>query len=446
MGAPVQGLTRLSAGASRETWAFDCDGRPLICQREPAGGVAVGRGMAIESRLLGVAFAAGVAVPAVVRTGDSAAGLGRPFLITERLDGETIPRKLLRDDEYATVRPSLAARAGAELAAVHSMPVEPVEDVLEEGDPVAQFGELLTLFDEPHPAFELALRWLARHRPEPAGRTIVHGDFRTGNLLVTPDGISALLDWELAHIGDPAEDLGWFCVRAWRFGSPHRAGGFGSVEQLLEGYRSAGGRDISPETVRWWEVMGTLRWGVICLIQAGSHLSGVSRSVELATIGRRAAETEWDLLELMAPGAPSTDPAVADPVVPEPAVPQLASTAPTQTGAPHDRPTAAELVDAVRELLIDELLDAVDGRLRFQVRVAANALAMVGRELALGTAQAAAHTDRLAALGVADDAELATAIRSGDIDARWDEVASALRAAVLDKLAVSNPTYATDDR
>jgi aminoglycoside phosphotransferase (APT) family kinase protein len=302
IGAPVDGLTRLSAGASRETWAFSCDGRPLILQREPPGGVAVGRGMAIESRLLGLAAASGAAVPAVVLAGDAEAGLERPFLITERLEGETIPRKLLRDDSFAAVRPSLAARAGAVLAPVHAMAVEAMEDALEEGDPVVQFGELLTLFDEPHPVFELALRWLDRHRPEPSGRVVVHGDFRTGNLLVTPTGISALLDWELAHIGDPAEDLGWFCVRAWRFGSPHRAGGFGSVDELLAGYRSAGGRDISAETVRWWEVMGTLRWGIICLIQAGSHLSGVSRSVELATIGRRASETEWDLLELISTG------------------------------------------------------------------------------------------------------------------------------------------------
>ena len=304
MGATVTGLTRISAGASRETWAFECDGRALICQLEPAGGATVGRGMAIEAQLLVLAAAAGVAVPAVVRSGDDLAGLGRSFIVTERLEGETIPRKLLRDDEFAAVRPLLARQAGEALARVHDMATGPMEDVLAVGDPVRQFGELLTVFEEPHPAFELALRWLDRHRPEPTGRTIVHGDFRTGNLLVAPGGLTAVLDWELSHIGDPAEDLGWFCVRAWRFGSPHRAGGFGSVEDVLAGYRSAGGRDIPVETVAWWEVMGTLRWGVICLLQAGSHLSGVTRSVELATIGRRAAETEWDLLELIRVGAP----------------------------------------------------------------------------------------------------------------------------------------------
>ncbi len=298
-GLPVRDLVRLSAGASRETWAFESGGRQLIVQLEPPGAASVGRGMAIEADLVRMAGRGGVAVPGVVAVGDAAAGLGRSFMVTERVDGETIPRKLLRDDEFAEVRPRLAAQAGVSLARLHAIDAGPMEGRLEETDPLVTCRDLLQLFDEPHPALELGLRWLERNRPAPVGRTIVHGDFRTGNLMVGPDGIRAVLDWELAHIGDPAEDLGWFCVRAWRFGSPHRAGGFGSVDELLDGYRSGGGADVAAETVRWWEVMGTLRWGVICVLQAGSHLSGLSRSVELATIGRRTAETEWDLLELI---------------------------------------------------------------------------------------------------------------------------------------------------
>jgi aminoglycoside phosphotransferase (APT) family kinase protein len=129
--------------------------------------------------------------------------------------------------------------------------------------------------------------------------TLVHGDFRNGNLIVGADGLRAVLDWELAHIGDPLEDLGWLCVKSWRFGSPHRVGGFGDVDQLLDAYAQASGRRIDPQALSWWEVMGTLRWGIICILQAANHLSGAVRSVELAAIGRRVCEVENDLLLLL---------------------------------------------------------------------------------------------------------------------------------------------------
>jgi aminoglycoside phosphotransferase (APT) family kinase protein len=291
----------LSAGASRQTWSFDLHDespgtvRPLILQRERRGGGS-GAGMAVEADLMRAAAEAGVPVPGVVATGDE---LGAAFVVTERIDGETIPRKLLRDDEFAEVRPRLARAAGAALAAVHTIPVERFEGRLEQRDQIEQFREVLDLLGEPHPAFELGFRWLERNRPPSRSATIVHGDFRTGNLIVGPDGLRAVLDWELAHLGDPVEDLGWFCVRAWRFGSPHRAGGFGSVEELVDGYRSVADEAIDLDAVRWWEVMGTLKWGVICMVQASAHLTGATRSVELATIGRRTAENEYDLLELI---------------------------------------------------------------------------------------------------------------------------------------------------
>ena len=117
--------------------------------------------------------------------------------------------------------------------------------------------------------------------------------------MVGPDGLRAVLDWELAHLGDPIEDLGWFCVRAWRFGSTDPAGGFGSRDELLAAYEAAGGGAVDPAELHWWEVLGTLKWGVICVMQATAHLTGLSRSVELAAIGRRVCETEHDLLELL---------------------------------------------------------------------------------------------------------------------------------------------------
>jgi aminoglycoside phosphotransferase (APT) family kinase protein len=298
VGAPVSSLVRLSGGASRQTWRFEAGGRPLIVQCDRATGLDTRPGMQVEAVLLRLAASAGVPVAGVVASGGADGPLGLPFLVTELVEGETIARRLLRDDEFAEARRVVTHQAGRALAAIHSMPLDAVEADLSDGDPVAGSKALLDIFD-PHPAFELGVRWLEQNRPTPHGRVVVHGDFRTGNLVVGPDGLRAVLDWELAHVGDPAEDLGWFCGRAWRFGSPLRAGGFGTLDDLLDGYREGGGAPIDADDVRWWEAYGTLRWGIVCLVQAASHLTGTTRSVEMATIGRRTCEAEWDLLELI---------------------------------------------------------------------------------------------------------------------------------------------------
>jgi aminoglycoside phosphotransferase (APT) family kinase protein len=307
----VRGLRRLSGGASRETWAFEADGRPLILQRARPGGVSRAA-LTTEVELLRAALVAGVPVPAVVLSGAEVDGdddgnhygdagrLGRSWMVLERIEGETIPRRILRDAEYESARPLLMAQCGRALAAVHSIDRGRVSG-LDPADQFERFRELLDAMDEPHPAFELGFRWLERNRPPHRTDTVVHGDFRNGNLAVGPDGLRAVLDWELAHLGDPLEDLGWLCVRAWRFGAAPRVGGFGEVDELVAAYESA---PSSPGTVdrdalAWWEAMGTLKWGVMCMLQAATHLSGTVRSVELAAIGRRVCEVEHDLLLLL---------------------------------------------------------------------------------------------------------------------------------------------------
>ncbi|HET7719399.1 MAG TPA: phosphotransferase family protein, partial [Acidimicrobiales bacterium] len=286
VGAPVGELQRLSGGASRETWAFDAGGRALILQRQRPGAGAAAVSMGAEVAVLRAAADAGVPVPAVVADATDGVALGAPAFVVERLPGETIARRLLRDEAYAAVRPTVAARCGAILAAIHR--IDPTRvDGLAEIDPVASARDTLAsvgeALGESHPAFELALRWLERNRPPSAGRTVVHGDFRTGNLLIDESQVVAVLDWELAHVSDPLEDLGWFCVRAWRFGRVDRpAGGFGSREELWSAYEAAGGAPVDPDAARWWELYGTLRWGVICIMQAASHWLGLARSMELA--------------------------------------------------------------------------------------------------------------------------------------------------------------------
>jgi aminoglycoside phosphotransferase (APT) family kinase protein len=292
LGQPVANVRRLSGGASRETWAVEATGddgavRRLVVRRDPRG---IAR--APEAALLRAATKAGVPVPAIVAEDDD-------HLVVERIEGETIPRKILRDEEYAAALPLLARQCGEALARIHSIPLDAVPGLARE-DPIPTWRDALDNLGQPHPTFELALRWLEQRQPPEIGTTVVHGDFRNGNLIVGPGGLRAVLDWELAHLGDPMEDLGWLCVKAWRFGVDRPVGGFGNYGELFAAYEQAGGRTVDPEVVRWWEVLGTLKWGIMCIVQAFTHLSGTVRSVELATIGRRVCENEWDLLELIA--------------------------------------------------------------------------------------------------------------------------------------------------
>ena len=295
-GTRLERVRRLSAGASRAMWTVDAvrpDGTEerLIVRTDPRG-ASRPTGPVPEAALLRAAEAAGVPVPRVVAEDDE-------HLVVERIAGETIPRKILRDEEYALALPKLAAQCGEALAAIHSIPLDQVAGLDAQDDVVETWRNLLDAFGQPHPTFELALRWLDEHRPPTTGAAVVHGDFRNGNLIVGPDGLRAVLDWELAHVGDPMEDLGWLCVKAWRFGVDRPVGGFGQREELFAAYEHASGRAVDADVVRWWEVLGTLKWGIMCITQAFTHLSGTVRSIELATIGRRACENEWDLLELI---------------------------------------------------------------------------------------------------------------------------------------------------
>jgi aminoglycoside phosphotransferase (APT) family kinase protein len=308
----VARLERLSGGANNETWAFDAvtpsGALPLILRRQ-AGAVAPGDpdaaaiGPEAEAAVLDAVFAAGVPVPRVRAVLAPDDGLGRGFAM-DRVDGETRPKRLLSDPLFAPARQRLVAQCAAALAALHRMPADalPVLRASGPGEELALWTRRWRAHRGARPVFELALRWLDANRPAPPARRVpVHGDFRTGNLLVAPGGLRAVLDWELAHAGDPAADLGWFCVASWRFGALDApAGGFGSREALLDAYRAAGG-EADAARVRWWEVLGTFRWGVICLDMAAAWRAGRDRSVERVAVGRRASETELDLLRLLAP-------------------------------------------------------------------------------------------------------------------------------------------------
>jgi len=446
-GVSVHGLRRLSGGASRETWSFDAvggDGRvmPLIVRRDPPG--RPGR-LATEAAAIAAAERAGVPVPPIVAASDDPTALGSAFVVMERVAGETIPRKILRDEEFAEARRQLAAQCGTLLARLHHVEPEGIPG-LDDTDALTALRAGIDASGQPHPAFELGLRWLADHRPPATRRTLVHGDFRNGNLIVGPEGVRAVLDWERVHVGDPIEDLGWLCTKAWRFGVDKPVGGFGEYDDLLDAYAAESGVRVDRDALAWWEMTGTLNWGVACIMQAHAHISGAVRSVELATIGRRVCENEWDLLSMLpspwglagSMPAPAGPPSVSAPADPPSASASLPAASPNP---PHDPPSAAGLVEAVREFLEAELTGETEGRLRFLARVAANALGMVERELAAAPTHAARHRAGLAALGVADERALAAAIRGGALDDRLAQVTAFVATTVADKLAVANPRY-----
>jgi aminoglycoside phosphotransferase (APT) family kinase protein len=249
--------------------------------------------MTREALTLEAAARVGVPEPEIVARGDE-------FVITKRVEGETIPRRILRDEKFAAVRPRLAEQCGEILARIHSISPGAIP-TLDARDPLAGTAAMIHAFEDPSPALELGLTWLERNRPEPHDEVVLHGDFRLGNLIIGDDGVRAVLDWELVHRGDPIQDLGYLCVRAWRFGGAHPVGGFGSYEDLFRGYERVSGGTVDRERVRWWEVFGTVWWGGACMTQAWRHLSGSERSVELAAIGRRVWEQEYDVLLALAP-------------------------------------------------------------------------------------------------------------------------------------------------
>lgn len=302
----IDALAPLQGGASRELWAFDAvlaNGRlPLVLRRDPPGSDDPA-GREREYQVLRAAHRAGVAVaePFWFALLGGAAGI-----VMRRLEGEAIARRILRDERYEGARTRLVEQVARAAATTHAISLDELELFEQPSGPPAEaaIGQLegeLDRIGEPHPALELGLRWLRRNLPEPRPQKLVHGDLRLGNLLVDEAGLVGVLDWELAHAGDPVEDLGWLCIRSWRFGADALpAAGCGTRDELLAAYAAASGTEVSRDELRFWEVLGNARWGVICMAQADIHLSGSRRSLEHAAIGRRTCEPEWDLLAMIA--------------------------------------------------------------------------------------------------------------------------------------------------
>lgn len=296
----VADLALLSGGASYETWALTLTGADaaLIVRREPEAARTGERGIGLRAEAAAIARAAeaGVPVPRIHALLSGAEGIGEA-LVMDRVAGETLARRIHREPRFAPARARFAADMGAILAAIHRAPHADL--------PLAHLGAAATLdrlearhrdFGTPRPVFELAFRWLRERMPAPVAPAFVHGDIRLGNILFAETGIAAVLDWELAHIGDPHEDLGWLTMLSWRFDAPLPVGGLCEREALWAAYEAAGGGPVEPRRARWWETLAALRWGIIIEEMADWVAKGIDTSVERHVIARRASETEFALL------------------------------------------------------------------------------------------------------------------------------------------------------
>lgn len=260
-----------------------------------------------EYRVMEAAYAAGVRTSEPVLLEEDSDLIGHPFYLMRFIAGNAIGRRVVSAPELAEARTRLPHELADVLARIHSLtPDVAALGFLTRPQPTPALSSIawataqLDDLPDPYPALELALRWLLRNAPATPQVTLVHGDFRTGNFMVTPEGLSGVLDWEFARFGDPYEDIAWLCLRDWRFGvDALPVGGFAPRELFYRAYGEASGRTVDPALVRYWEVMGNVRWAIGAAQQAQRHISGRDRSIELASIGRRVAEMELEALRLI---------------------------------------------------------------------------------------------------------------------------------------------------
>lgn len=437
----LERCARLSGGASQETYRIDIttrDGARRLALRRAPGGAADtrdygGPGLAIEARLITLARAAAVPAPEILHVLADSDGLGDGFIM-EWLNGEALGARIVKADEFAAVRRSLAFQCGEILARIHAINIEAngLNAHLERLTPqafVTRQWDYYRKLGTPQPMIDFTARWLLENLPPEGALTLVHNDFRNGNLMISPtSGVVGVLDWEVAHIGDPMRDLGWICTNSWRFGrSELPVGGFGLREDLFAGYEAVSGRSINQAHVRFWEIFGSFWWAVGSLIMAEHYRHGPDRTVERPAIGRRSSECQVDCVNLMMPGAVNL-PAAAPP-------------------ASDALPRDDELLISVRDFLRDDVMGVTSGRTQFMARVAANSLDILLRDMSIGPALRAAEQTRLSAIVGHEGArealrwDLVEALRDGSMALDTPGLVDHLRATVAGELAIDQPSY-----
>jgi aminoglycoside phosphotransferase (APT) family kinase protein len=435
----VLSCERLSGGASQETYRLvigtAAGERKLAMRRAPGAAPRHGTnpGLATEAMLIKAARAAGVPEPEILWELTPEDGIGDGFIM-EWLEGETLGARIVRDPSLAAIRPQLAEQCGEILARIHAIDLSAsgLASRLSHMSPERYVHETWRRYqalDTPQPMLDFAARWLLEHLPTTFAPTLVHNDFRNGNLMVSAKGVIAVLDWEIAHVGDPMRDLGWICTNSWRFGrSELPVGGFGAYTDLFRGYERVSGKRVDPKHVRFWEIFGSFWWACASLTMAQHFRAGPDRTVERPAIGRRSSECQVDCVNLLIPGA-------------------VALVAPGPVAASVDMPRIDELVSSVRDYLRDDVMSATTGRTRFLARVAGNSLDIVLRDLEVGAAHRRRQVERLHAL-LGEDGDLdalrrslVRRLRDNRIALDHPGLADYLREAVVNQVAIDQPTY-----
>lgn len=432
---------QLTAGASQETYririAASSGERQLALRRSQplaeAESSVGGIGLATEARLFQMAGVADIPGPRIHYVLQPQDGLGSGFIM-EWLDGETLGQRIVRSEALADIRPQLARECGQILGRIHTLDWQGagLSGHLAEVDPATLVGETYSVYRElnvPVPMIDYVWRWLRDNLPQASRTTLVHGDFRNGNLMVTAAGINAVLDWELAHIGDPVRDLGWLCVNSWRFGKDQLpVGGFGEMEDLLAGYLETSGIEVSRQALEFWQVFGSFWWAMVTLQMASTWRSGETPSLERPVIGRRSSEAQMDCVNLLIPGDFSL-PELDDPI-----------------SRGTQLPMPAELLAGVADFLKGEVAPKLDPHNGFLAMVAANSLGIAQRELQCGSALAQQEQQRLQVLlgeqGELDVLrwELVNRLRT-DLPLDSPGLAEHLRQTVSGQLAIDQPRY-----
>jgi aminoglycoside phosphotransferase (APT) family kinase protein len=432
---------RLSGGASQETYRIvvktDTGERKLAMRRAPGGipkpAVEGGPGLATEAKLMRLAREAGVPEPEVFLVAKPEDGLGDAFIM-EWLDGETLGARVVRSEDLAEIRPQLAYECGKILAKIHAIDLEKsgLNKVLNTMGPEAmvdQMWDTYKLLNTPQPMIDYAGRWLKENLPETGRTTLVHNDFRNGNIMFSPEGVVAVLDWELPHIGDPMRDLGWICTNSWRFGkSELPVGGFGHPEDLFCGYEEVSGVKVNPDHVKFWEVYGSFWWAVGCLLMAEHYRSGPDKTVERPAIGRRTTECQVDCVNLLIPG-------------------KITLVEADETSKSTEMPRLDELMVSVRNFLREDVMNQTKGRTNFMARVASNSLDIVLRDMLTGPVHRRQEQERLRHLLAADGGleslrwKLVNGLRDGSIALDHSGLAEHLRTTVVNQIAIDQPRY-----
>ena len=440
----LERVERLSGGASQETYRIELTrggGSTVLAMRRASGGVegditAAHPGLAVEALLMHTAAEAGVPEPEVHYVLRPEDGIGAGFIM-QWLDGFTLGAQIVKTPELADIRPQLARRCGEVLAQIHGIDLvaSGLDQRLQQQtaeEYVRQTWQRYQDFNTPQPMIDYTARWLLDHLPENATPALVHNDFRNGNIMVDPSGIVAVLDWEVAYIGDPMRDLGWILTHSWRFGRDHLpVGGFGEVADLFAGYESVSGKAVDRESVKFWQVFGSFWWAVGCLGMAEHYRNGPDKTVERPAIGRRSSECQVDCVNLLIPGS-------------------VALEKPVKAAAAM--PAMEELLTSVSDFLRDEVMAHTQGRLQFLARVAANSLDIVQREQALATPGLVNEEQRLKELFAGtDDSPLGLddlrwrlihALRDGSMPLDSELLQGHLRASVVNQIAIDQPRYA----